>query len=359
MAKSIERAETETVEERGASAGRIEAVLRGEIVSGVWSPGAQLPTRLELVEKFKTTNVTVQRALDRLRESEFVHANRRGTFVVERPPHLARYGLVFRQSLHRSEYSHARHFEALQREAAQIESGGEKRFAIWTGIDGHEDNNEYQKLLAEVEAQRYTGLIFADGIYELAMTPLAEIEIPRIAFTDEDLSFASRFVLDWDSFLTLSLDYLAQRGRRNLAVISHREANHEFNRRIEAAARKRNLKIEPFGMQFLPGNFATSARALSHLMMKTSPRPDALLVTDDNLLEHVGAGLLEAGISVPHDVEIVAHCNLPWLTPSMVSAKRIGFDVREMLSRSIEAMDAIQQGQKLPREMRLQAVVAS
>ena len=38
---------------------------------------------------------------------------------------------------------------------------------------------------------------------------------------------------------------------------------------------------------------------------------------------------------VPDDVEVVAHCNFPWLTPSLVTAHRLGYDAREVLERCL------------------------
>ena len=67
--------------------------------------------------------------------------------------------------------------------------------------------------------------------------------------------------------------------------------------------------------------------------------PDALLISDDNLVEHATAGLVAAGARVPEDVEVVAHCNFPWPTPSVLSVERLGYDAREVLDRCLRAID--------------------
>src|SRR5947207_12682088 len=73
----------------------IGETLRGEIVAGRFPPGARLPTRRQLTERFAAGPMSVQRALDRLARDGFVVAEgRRGTFVSPQPPHLNHYALV-------------------------------------------------------------------------------------------------------------------------------------------------------------------------------------------------------------------------------------------------------------------------
>src|SRR5207249_5277576 len=83
----------------GRPADRQEAVvqeLRERIVGGTLPPGSRLPTRLEIEQQFGVGSGTVQRALDRLKQDGFVQTSgRNGTFVVEEPPHLTRYAVVF------------------------------------------------------------------------------------------------------------------------------------------------------------------------------------------------------------------------------------------------------------------------
>ena len=70
--------------------------LRRRILDRSFAPGSRMPTRSELQERFQVSSVTIQRALDRLISDGFVRAHgRRGTFVVDHPPHACNYGLVF------------------------------------------------------------------------------------------------------------------------------------------------------------------------------------------------------------------------------------------------------------------------
>jgi hypothetical protein len=64
-----------------------------------------------------------------------------------------------------------------------------------------------------------------------------------------------------------------------------------------------------------------------------------LFVVDDNLVESATAGLIAADVKVPSDLHVVAHCNFPWPSPSVLPVKRLGYDIRECLQACIDAID--------------------
>jgi DNA-binding LacI/PurR family transcriptional regulator len=76
-------------------------------------------------------------------------------------------------------------------------------------------------------------------------------------------------------------------------------------------------------------------------------RPDALIITDDNLVEHAQAGLIAAGIRVPDQVEVVEHCNFPW-PPSVLGTKRLGFDSHAILRACIDLIDRQRRNETVP-----------
>ncbi|HUW35438.1 MAG TPA: hypothetical protein VM223_27830, partial [Planctomycetota bacterium] len=46
--------------------------------------------------------------------------------------------------------------------------------------------------------------------------------------------------------------------------------------------------------------------------------------------------------------EVVAHCNFPYPTRSVVPAKRIGYDVRHLLHLGVEMIERQRQGEAAP-----------
>ncbi|MFH9574234.1 GntR family transcriptional regulator [Streptomyces sp. NPDC017454] len=59
-------------EDKRPLAERIAAEIRKLIMSGDWEPGKQVPTNSQLQEQFDTTNVTIQRALQILKDERFL-----------------------------------------------------------------------------------------------------------------------------------------------------------------------------------------------------------------------------------------------------------------------------------------------
>jgi GntR family transcriptional regulator len=75
---------------------KIAATLRAEVLSGWLTPGAQLPSISQLIERFETSNATVQRALEVLRDEGFLQSRPgKGVFVRDRKPFLVRTAAYF------------------------------------------------------------------------------------------------------------------------------------------------------------------------------------------------------------------------------------------------------------------------
>ena len=97
---------------------------------------------------------------------------------------------------------------------------------------------------------------------------------------------------------------------------------------------------------------AETARNAMHLLLHRgqAERPDALIILDDNLVEHATAGIQDAGLSVPNDIEVVAHCNFPWLAASRVPVHHLGYDVRQVLELCIASISSQRAGKTVATE---------
>lgn len=63
---------------------QLAAILRGQIQSGELPPGAQLPTIIELANRYEIAPVTVRKGLDILKREGLIHGvSGYGTFVTE------------------------------------------------------------------------------------------------------------------------------------------------------------------------------------------------------------------------------------------------------------------------------------
>ena len=80
-----------------------------------------------------------------------------------------------------------------------------------------------------------------------------------------------------------------------------------------------------------------------------SGRGTALIIADDNLVDQVSAGVIAAGIQVPKDIDVVAHCNYPQLPVKVFPMRLLGFDCQEGLRMATDHVRRIQEGKATPR----------
>ena len=335
----------------------IASDLRLQIVRGNLLPGVQLPTRWELEQRYGVSRDTVQRALDRLLQEEFVVTEgRRGTYVAKNPPHLSRYALVFATDLEKRLSAEGTgawsHFEeALYQQALQTPDTPERRLAIYHGISTTINGPDYQRLEHEVANQQLAGLIFAFSPSALRNTLLMQDKrIARVAIATSP-TLVPAVTVSMHSFIDRALDFLAARGRRRIAVISHRESGSEDNIYLAKGVISRKLTMKRYWMQTANVRTAASADECAHLLMHPhqAERPNALIVDNDNLVEHALRGLVAAGVKIPEDIEVVAHANFPLKksAPTM-PVTRLGFDIRQIFDACFQSMVAKQNHNPVP-----------
>jgi hypothetical protein len=332
----------------------IVEALRRQIVCGELAPGSRLPNRVDIERDFNASSITVQRALERLKSEGFVVASRRnGTHVVHKPPHLNHYALVFPADPKRLEWN--RFWAALCEEAVQLSQGPDRKLPIYYNVDGHLDCEDYLNLERAVRAHRLAGIIFGSNPDCLRNSPLLdEPGIPRVAImTGSDTSTIPAVHPDANSFFEMALDHVASRGLRRLAVLVAHGSKQEFEPGIAA----RGLITRSYWVQRISLWTPETARGVVHLLMNPAQteRPEALIIADDNLIAPALHGLADAGIRIPHDLELIAHCNFPPQQPKPVPMQRLGYVVREVLQTCIDSIDRQRAGETVPYNVPIRA----
>jgi DNA-binding LacI/PurR family transcriptional regulator len=116
------------------------------------------------------------------------------------------------------------------------------------------------------------------------------------------------------------------------------------------------LEVPQEFVQAVPTDFPMWAASSAQLMMRgpASERPDALIIQDDNHVEAATAGLRAAGVSVPNDLTVVAHANLPYAPRAHVPVQLLGYRIDRALRLCMEHIDAQRAGEHLPNVMTLE-----
>lgn len=315
--------------------------MRRRILVGELAPGAQLPTRRALGEHFGASLATVQLALNALVDEGFIAASgTQGTYVHAHPPHLAQYVLVF--PCPAREVKSNRFWSTLEHEAACYPVDGPCRVrCVYWSTEG-EPSAAMRGLLEDVRQHRVAGVVFASDPWIFQDTPmLDEPGVARAAVMPAATHYAGVAAVDlsYRSWLDRALDHLVERGRRRVALLTSPMMDDEWHANATGAIDARGLESHPYWRLLAPPAYPQCARSMTHLLMQgpAETRPDALLIADDNLVEHAIGGLLAAGMQVPTDIDVVAHCNFPWTTPSVVPVKLLGFDAAAVLRAGVAA----------------------
>lgn len=319
---------------------QLEETIRAEIISGALAPGSRLPTYEGLNHRFNASRATFQHVLNTLKQEGFLRGvERQGVFVADRLPHLTRFGLLFDSSEHDNMF-----LAKLRREAMRQNREGEVEFAVFHGdapADGKPVAGPWRELRAQLAARRLAGLCFffcpADpDILEL----LEEFpDIPKVLYDDyPGFDRLSVLRLDPVSCAERGLRCLQEAGTSRLAVIARGEqplAQCVFERAVQFG-----LEARPEWLHAVPVHYTATAENLVRLLLSLPEenRPDALYITDDNLLNIVQSGIVKAGIRVPEQLAVVCHTNFPDAPEAVLPVSKVGYDVRELLARSVEVL---------------------
>ncbi len=338
---------------------RIAGWVRQNIVKGTWAPGERIPSREQLLERFKVSSLTMQRAMDQLLEDGFIVApGSRGTFVAERPPHQYRIALAFAPE-EQDPCGWSNFWESLLAAAQKVSIPGPFRFELYLGIDRHMDTQGAWRLQRDIERGALAGVIMdhysvcqatalglpCQGIPVVSvMTPAKETEIPALT-------------PDRGGFFDGALSRLRELGCRRVAVIVL--GNDDTWRdlpSLEARSGREGLAWRPEWIQGVPTmpGFDWGAHAARLLMAgPRERRPDGLIVADDNLAVPVARGLEDIGIRVPSDLRVVAQANWPTLPDIELDFEWFGFDMCDLLDRAVSTIHSLHIGASVKHQSRL------
>jgi hypothetical protein len=316
--------------------------LREQILSGQWAPGARLPTYDSLMEQFGVTRPTIARVLDTLREEGLVTVKgQRGVFVTESFPHHNRYLWVTSEQPGSIEWTLflATILEVIERG----ETGIPGEVSALVGVDGRTNNPAYQELCDVVERGSAAGLLLVNSAMVYLLPVLQTPGLPRAAI-EAPLPHAGLVKLDFPGLIERAAARLVDRGRRIAVMSPHLPKLAIAEQRLRAlgqpADRLWALQVAPIG-----------GEGVTELLFDRKNRPDAIFVTDDNLVEPLLSGLRRAKVEPGKDVYVLAHCNWPRPLGVEDGVEHIGFDVREVLCAGKECIDAQRAGEASPTRM--------
>jgi len=330
---------------------RIAADIRARVAQGVLRRGQQLPSYDELLETYGVSRGTLHQALTALKKDGLIRSRGRGgLFVSDQPPHLKHFALALPrpENVPPDEWPPSRFYEALRRSSYLLEQAGRARFTVYHGVNGRANTPGYRRLVDDLQHRRLAGVVYAMPQFEIDRTLLEQFtDTPRLFLMSaskrpDDLMLWA----DPIDALPLCLQTLASRGRRRVAFIVQgrvlSSAMQSMNTTLDELLDEHDLTTEPYWIQRTHTGFADAARDIAHLLCAVNPkkRPDALIITDDNLVEPAVRGLHDAGMRIPNDISVFAHANFPAPPEPDAEVTFVGFDLHKMLGTCLDRLES-------------------
>ncbi len=330
--------------------------IRQRILDGVYSPSHRLPTWSELGAEFSCGAGTIQKAIDVLVDDGFLELRaRKGTFVADSPPHLCNYGFLMPDIGQWSMY-----FRALRDAAGIVEESECVHLREYLTSSDVALRRDVVQLSRDVVSSKLGGLIIVTPLHDIEATPaLKQIGLPRVFVNGEPAKGLPTVAFDfWDSFLPRAIECLTAQGCRRIAHIRFAGEPYDFER-LGYALAKAGIERRTYWEQGVSGirvneNISNAVELL--MQLEGDKRPDGLIVHDDNLLDGAMAGLMAAGVKVPEDLKVVAHCNYPLQARSAFPIRQLGFDCCALLRECLKIIEMIRDGLTPPEYVNIPAM---
>ncbi len=327
--------------------------IRRRITDGHYPPGTPLPTVDAIAAEHEIDTRSAKAVLTELTAEGFLEPDTDGGLAVAaKPPHLHGIGLVFSSSPKSPDWGH---FWTCLVAAAEQLSSDDHQLRVYYSASHQEGNPQFQNLIRDCSQHRLAGLIFGSAPYYLKQTaPLTQIGLARVTIASKPFTSDIPAVdLEKHAFYDKALSRFAQRGRKRVALIlpSSVPLAHE-NEFLEAVAGHGLTTADELRQGISLKHPQWAGRTVQLLMtLPAGRRPDCMLITDDNLAPAAIQGVLDAGFSVPDDLDIVAHANFPHVTETPVPVIRLGYDAGDIIRACIAELDRQLAGNPPSRRM--------
>ena len=323
-----------------------EQTLRRAIQEGVF-PGDRLPTTVELAEQLGVSRETVRLALDALQhEGVLVKHRRRGTFVNAPtvPTKLVPTSTVvgYLQADYSPEEGEAEDITPATSNdlfhGALAEAGDAGFQVIFRSARIVTLRTAFEELSAQA---RLRGVIFASIAAEKLLRRLTGSSIPSVLL-DHDLHLPKISSIRPDAFgrAKLAVGHLADLGHRRIALAHwhQQDLNPWHLRGYRDGMREAGLRCRRAWEVFVritPGGASEVVDAI----LKTSPRPTAVVCFSNSLASFVIDAATRRGLHVPDDLSVVGGggADVVGLTCVQLDWRDLGRQAMKLLLSAIEA----------------------
>lgn len=293
--------------------------LRRDILKGVFLPGSTLPTHRALGKRYGVAYATASAAVGRLvHEGLAVTVQGRGSFVADELP-------VTQKVLD---------FVRMRRRPGEPEKGGVLAFIEdfsrvaeqrgWTPRWHHVDYEEFSRL-ADLGNRFLSsqGLIAFGNVPTELLWILARKNVPLISFLARGGNIAQCYTqisFDRRQAVRMATEHLVSSGHSRIGYVDHKSAERTLGfmdvvHSHKLAIRREWLVSIDKDITQIGSEIYMECRKRCAAMLADTNRPEALCCSTANIARVVASVAIEAGLSIPGDLAIVAadigHSRLP------------------------------------------------
>ncbi len=324
--------------------------LRLQISKGRYETGDALPSQQSLMTEYGVSLSTVRQSIKELAVKGMVCAEHgRGLFVTDRT-NAGEFAIVIRSKrLAEGVSAYHRLVCAILAEVLYDRYPGKQARLHTGGLT--QRNGSFADTLDLLESHVLTHL---SGVFALE----------KIGTLDEQLlghgvpvvslggNYSTRYCVDFDNEILFKrgFEYLRKIGCRSIGVIGFRNA---FTIGVDVmSSEQEQIKMLERGTndRRIGDNGLDSVEDIGYQIMmrliEQAERPDAIVVTDDEVCKGVLRAILQRGISLPNEIKLISHANRGVKLPYHLPVTRFEFDAKNAVQNAVEMMDKLLCGEK-------------
>lgn len=333
---------------------QVENFIRRKIQSGRWAPGYRLPAEQDILDELGVSRTTLRDALNSLAKEGLIERRQRaGTFVL--PPskasHIAILGHLVELSSEMGYY-----FKRLVGELRThiTDAGYRPVLGIGQG-DTIDDFISSVHLLDEPAINDTIAVISTVGLGSMTRQ-LQDAGIYYVAIENPVPPVPNCVILDYENLAHRATKMLLQAGHTDFAIM-YTDPPERDN---ASAARKnrilgwiRHAGADIPDSRLLPVPWKNDSRSSAYDIFKqfaqTQDMPRAILFMDDIVCNFATRAILELGIRVPADLEIITQSNAGNPVQFPVSLTRLEFDAAVVADRAWQMLQTAMSSGEYPQ----------
>ena len=177
------------------------------------------------------------------------------------------------------------------------------------------NEEEIEQAVMKANDPAVAGVILtATEMREDQLKPFRKIRKPMVVYDNEFGSEYSCFVIDGVAAIRNSIDYLVERGHKNIKYLSHSDDIYNFLQRragFRAGLRKNNLELKQDSMIPMGRCIDEIYKNMKKYLETSNELPDACIMENYQVSIGVMRAFREKHIHVPDDVSLIGFDELP------------------------------------------------